>query len=160
MQIKYRKVRLRIQDVEQQSAITSTGSAGVLRHLPPPVGQNGSTGKREGGSVWCGCLLLVWFSLIGIVFYCWCGLLPLVWISIIGIVFYHWYGSYYWYGFLLLVWFSIIGMIFFYWYDYLLLVLFCTFSLFCAVCNGLVLLVWYCAVDMFFLSFIVPFIKF
>ena len=92
MQIQYRKVRLRVQDVEQQSAITSTGSAGVLRHLPPPVAQNGSTGKREGGSVWCGCLLLVWFSTIGMVFYYWYGFLQLVWFSTIGVDFYHWCG--------------------------------------------------------------------
>ena len=123
MQIKYRKVRLRVQDVEQQSAITSTGSAGVLRHLPPPVAQNGSTGKREGGSVWCGCLLLVWFSIIGMVFYYWCGLLPFVWTSTIGVFFYHWYGSYYWYVFFT------IGMVLYHWYDFLLLVWLSSFGI-------------------------------
>ena len=74
--------KLRVHDVEQQSAITSTRSAGVLRHLPPPVAQNGSTGKREGGSVWCGCLL-------------WYGFLPLLGFSTFAMVFYHWYGFYY-----------------------------------------------------------------
>ena len=111
MQIKYRKVRLRVQDVEQQSAITSTGSAGVLRHLPPPVAQNGSTGKREGGSVWHGCLLFVWLSFIGMV-------LLLVWLSSIVLVLYHFHcfaqfvmGLYYWFGIVPLIWFFVLHCI-------------------------------------------------
>ena len=85
---------------------------------------------------------MVWLHTIGIVFiygfafFYWYCILSLVYLSNIFMVFY------YWYGFLSLVWFSTIGMTVFYCFDFV------PFSLFCAVCNGLVLLVWFCAVDM------------
>ena len=61
----------------------------------------------------------------------------MAWLPAICMAFFHWYGF-------------TIGVTVFYCFGFV------PFSLFCAVCNGLVLLVWYCAVYMVFCPSLYP----